>query len=99
MSNTINNSKYLSQSFMLMCSCCRQMTPFFFKSMFSDSVSINNGTQQIPKVQALDLFEKMENVISFVIRKSKHGKVGGKKPHTGYKFDFQNKTLCLIYLT
>ena len=49
--------------------------------------------------RALDLFERMGDVISFVIRKSEHGKVGGKGLHTGYNFDFQNKTLCVIYFT
>lgn len=34
--------------------------------------------------RAQDLFQSLGYAVSFVIRKSEHGKVGGKGVHTGY---------------
>lgn len=51
------------------------------------------------KSRAQDLFGRLGYVGSFVIRTSEHFEVGGKGLHTGCNFNFQSKTLCVIYFT
>lgn len=71
--------------------------PFRFCSPILCGLAMASSMSLRPRAQ--DLLERLRNVVPFVRRKSDHGKGGGKGLHTGCNFDFQNKTLCVIYFT